>query len=69
MFSPVSSSVASLSTVGSKDGGSGRLGQPKLRKRQTFLHHSVPDEASVNNMDVSIADFIHSNSLSFRLTQ
>ena len=68
MFSPVSSLAASLFTLGSNSRGSGvnkgralGLSQPKLRKRQTFLHHSVPDEASVNKMDVSIADFIHLN--------
>ncbi len=76
MFSPVSSLVASLSTLGSNDRGSGvsqgralGLSQPKLRKCQTFLHHEVPDEGTVNKMDVSIVDFIHSNSLSFALMQ
>ncbi len=41
----------------------------KLRKRQSFLHADAPDSSSANRLDVAIADFIHSNSLAFRLSR
>ncbi len=69
LFSPMTLLVASILTSGGNNTGSLGLGQPKLRKRQTFINHDVPNKGAVNNMDVAIADFIHSNSLSFSLTQ
>lgn len=41
----------------------------KPRQRQTFVHMNAPDPASVAKLDVAIADFIHGNSLSFRLVR
>ncbi len=68
--------MASLSTTASNSGGSewntdraSAFGHPKLREHQTFFNLDVSDDGTVNEMDVSTADFIHSNSLSFALVQ
>ena len=61
---PVSVSNSTITSSLSKPG---KL--KKLRKRQSFLYADALDSTSENRLDVAIADFIHSNSLAFRLSR